>query len=75
MLGISIIKKILVSFRSYCHDSNAFPFLALQRFKVNRFVFRWTRLATIFLFFQCFTFQSGIISFKQGNFIVLDAMN
>jgi len=54
MLGVSLFKKILVSFRIYCHDSNVFRFLALQRFNVNRVGFRWTRLTTIFLVFQCF---------------------
>jgi len=42
MLGVSLIKKISVSFRSYCHDFNAFRFLALQRFNVNSFGFHWT---------------------------------
>jgi len=68
----SFINQKDLSFRNYCHDSNAFRFLALQRFNVNSFVFRWTRLATIFLVFQYF----GVtISFGQASFIVLGFIN
>ena len=61
-----IIQKDL-SFRSYCHDSNVFRFLALQRFNVNRVGFRWTHLTTIFLVFQCF----GVTQFHSDKPVLL----
>jgi len=53
------------------------PFVlsALPSFYVNKVSFRWASMATIFLFFQCFTFWSGIISFGQANFFVLVVRN
>jgi len=68
MFVVSLIKQLLISF--HCHDCNAFRFLVLQRFNVNNFGFHWAILATIFLFFQRFTFWSSTISFGQANFTV-----
>jgi len=55
-LEFSLFKQFLFSFLSYCHDFNAFRFVALQCFDVNNFGFFCGSLATMFWLFQFFNF-------------------